>query len=158
VALIGICLIVLFVGYTIFISESFWLRIISADQDDYSSGRLHSIEHWLNIAASHPMGIGAGGVRELLNEGRPYLNGTDLLEWPHNEFVRYYLESGPLGLTLVCLLVGYLVHFALKSARRDHDLARKALMLIIASDLVAQSIFQNYFNTDSDAARLVLAG
>ncbi len=156
IALLGMCLAVVFIGYTAFVSDAFWLRIVSADQDDYSSGRVHSIRHWLEIAASNPMGIGAGGVRELLNDGSPYLNGTELLEWPHNEFVRFYVESGPIGLVFLCMFVGYIVRRAVVSARSGLDRGRNALMLIIAADLVAQSIFQNYFNTIYHATILIM--
>ena len=57
--------------------------------------------------------MGLGAVRELLADGRPALDGTSLLEWPHNEFVRFYVEAGPPGLLFVVLLLTVLVQRAI---------------------------------------------
>ena len=113
-ALLG--LITAFAAWTLLIDDSFWRRLIG-DQDDFSSGRWSSIGHWLALAGDHPFGMGLGAVRELLADGRPALDGTSLLEWPHNEFVRLYVEAGPPGLLFVVLLLTMLVHRAIRAAR-----------------------------------------
>ncbi|HVG87847.1 MAG TPA: hypothetical protein VM823_02670, partial [Gaiellales bacterium] len=77
-------------------------------------------------------------------------------EWPHNEFVRFYVEAGPLGLAFILLLVGLLVRTALVAAVADPVPERRALMLVIAADIVAESCLQNLFNAIHHATVLVL--
>jgi O-antigen ligase len=95
-------------------------------------------------------------VRELMAGGKPFLEGESTLEWPHNEFVRFYVEAGPVGLAFVLLLVGLLVRTALVAAAADPVPERRALMLVIAADIVAESCLQNLFNAVHHATVLVL--
>lgn len=144
-----------FLGWTLIVNDSFWLRLSGA-QEDFSSGRWSSLRYWLALAAEHPFGMGLGAVRELLADGRPALNGTELLEWPHNEPVRFYVEAGPPGLMFVVLLLGLLVRRAVRAARHEVDPLRRALMLAIAADLVAEALLQNLLNAIYHATVLVL--
>lgn len=144
-----------FVAWTLLVNDSFWLRL-SGGQEDFTSGRWSSIRYWLELAAQHPFGMGLGAVRELLADGRPALDGSELLEWPHNEPVRFYLEAGLPGLLFVVLLLGLLVRRALRAARREPDPVRRALMLAIAADLVAEALLQNLLNAVYHATVLIL--
>lgn len=144
-----------FLAWTLLVDASFWLRLSGA-QEDYTSGRLVSLRHWLELAAQHPFGLGLGAVRELLADGRPALGGDALLEWPHNEPVRFYLEAGPAGLLFVVLFLGLLVRRAVRAARREDDPVRRTLVLAIAADLVAEALLQNLFNAVYHATVLVL--
>lgn len=144
-----------FLGWTLIVNDSFWLRLSGA-QEDFSSGRWSSLRYWLALAAEHPFGMGLGAVRELLADGRPALNGTELLEWPHNEPVRFYVEAGPPGLMFVVLLLGLLVRRAVVAARDEADPLRRALMLAIAADLVAEALLQNLLNAIYHATVLIL--
>jgi O-antigen ligase len=144
-----------FLAWTLFVNDSFWLRLTGA-QGDFSSGRWSSLGFWLALAAEHPFGLGLGAVREVLADGRPALNGTELLEWPHNEPIRFYLEAGPPGVMFVVLLLGLLVRRAALAARRETDPVRRTLLLAIAADLVAESLLQNLLNAIYHATVLVL--
>ena len=112
--------------------------------------------HWLALAGDHPWGMGLGAVRELLAEGRPALDGRRLLEWPHNEFVRLYVEAGPPGLLFVVLLLALLVRRAVRAARDAADPVLRALILAIAADLVAEACLQNLLNAVYHATVLIL--
>ena len=141
--------------WMILFSDSFFLRLIGA-QGDYSSGRWASIGHWLSLAGDHPWGLGLGAVRELLAGGRPALDGTALLEWPHNELVRFYVEAGPPGLLFVILLLAVAVRRAVRVAREDIDPVQRTLALAIAADLVAEAFLQNLLNAVYHATVLFL--
>ena len=154
-ALAGLGLALAFLAWTILVSDSFWLRL-SGGQEDFTSGRWSSIRYWLGLAAQHPFGLGLGTVRAMLAGGRPALDGADLLEWPHNEPVRFYLEAGPPGPLFVVLLVGLLVRRALLAARIEPDPVRRTLMLAIAADLVAECLLQNLLNAIYHATVLIL--
>jgi O-antigen ligase len=144
-----------FAGWTVLVNDSFWLRLTGA-QGDFSSGRWASIAHWLALAGDHPWGMGLGAVRELLAEGRPALGADAYLEWPHNEFVRLYVEAGPPGLVFVALLLVVLVRRALRAARDLADPVLRALILAIAADLVAEACLQNLLNAVYHATVLIL--
>jgi O-antigen ligase len=144
-----------FAGWTLLLDDSFWRRLIGG-QGDFSSGRWSSIVHWLALAGDHPFGMGLGAVRELLADGRPALDGSLLLEWPHNEFVRLYVEAGPPGLLFVVLLLTVLVQRAIVAAREPADPVLRALVLVIAADLVAEACLQNLLNAVYHATVLIL--
>ncbi|MGD9508844.1 MAG: hypothetical protein AB7X49_09880, partial [Geminicoccaceae bacterium] len=68
-ALAGTGLVLAFATWTVFVSDSFYLRL-AGGQEDYSSGRWVSIGHWLTLVGDRPWGLGLGAVRELLAGGR----------------------------------------------------------------------------------------
>lgn len=144
-----------FGSWTLLVNDSFYLRL-TGGQEDYSSGRWSSLGHWLVLAGDHPWGLGLGAVREILADGRPELDGATLLEWPHNEFVRFWVEAGPPGLLFVVLLLALLTGRAIRAARVEADPAVRALMLVIAADLVAEACLQNILNAVYHATVLVL--
>lgn len=142
--------------YTIFVSDDFVERLMVGSSDDWSSGRLDSQLRWLELALEQPLGLGFGAVRELLRDGRPAIDGTRLLEWPHNEPVRFFVEAGVLGLGFLLLLLGWSTGRALHAARREPSPLRRALLLAIVADMLGQSLFQNYFNNIYYATALLL--
>ena len=144
-----------FTLWTIGVNDSFYLRL-TGGQNDYSSGRWSSLAHWLTVAGDHPWGLGLGAVRELLANGRPELDGSALLEWPHNEFVRFWVEAGPIGLLFVVLLLALLLRRALRAARIERDPVMRALILAIAADLLAEACLQNLLNAVYHATVLIL--
>lgn len=152
-ALLGLGL--AFAGWTLVVNDSFYLRL-AGGQGDFTSGRWSSLGYWLTLAGDHPWGLGLGAVRELLAAGRPALDGTALLEWPHNELVRFYVEAGPPGLLFVALLLTLLVRRAIRTARHADDPMLRALMLAIAADLIAETLLQNLLNAVYHATVLVL--
>ena len=152
---VGLGLAITFSLWTTLVSDSFYLRLIGA-QGDYSSGRWASIGHWLSLAGDHPWGLGLGAVRELLAGGRPALDGTALLEWPHNELVRFYVEAGPPGLLFVVLLLAVAVRRAVRVTRENIDPVQRTLALAIAADLVAEAFLQNLLNAVYHATVLFL--
>jgi O-antigen ligase len=154
-AVAGVALAAAFAFWTLLVSDSFYLRLVGA-QGEYSSGRWASIGHWLTLAADHPWGLGLGAVREQLAGGRPALDGTSLLEWPHNELVRFYVEAGPLGLLFVVLLLTLAVRRAVRTASSGIEPVRRALVLAIAADLVAEALLQNLLNAIYHATVLFL--
>ncbi len=135
----------LFALFTLFVSDTLWLRLTGAG-DDFTSGRGHSLPWWIGQALQHPAGLGIGAVRRMLAPDRPAIEGGHLLEWPHNELVRFWVEGGWLGLLFAALLVFGLVGRTLRFARRCPCPRARLLALAIAADLLAQSLLQNYFN------------
>ncbi|HEX6015495.1 MAG TPA: O-antigen ligase family protein [Geminicoccaceae bacterium] len=144
-----------FAAWTALVDDSFYLRL-TGGQEDFTSGRWSSVRHWLALAGEHPWGMGLGAARELLADGRPALDGTKLLECPHNELVRFYLEAGPPGLLFVLLLLAVLLRRALRAAAREDDPERRMLILAIAADLVAEACLQNLLNAVYHATVLIL--
>lgn len=144
-----------FALWTLAVSDSFWLRM-TGGQEDFSSGRWVSIAHWLTLAGDHPWGMGLGSVREFMVDGRPPLGADAYLEWPHNEFVRLYVEAGPPGLLFVVLLIALLLRRAVRAARDTADPILRAMILAIAADLLAEVCLQNLLNAVYHATVLVL--
>ncbi len=142
--------------FSMLISDDFVRRLLAGSSEDWSSGRATSQLHWIALALEEPFGIGFGGVRELLRDGRPALDGARFLEWPHNEPLRFFVEAGLPGLAFVLLLLGHLLRTAIRAARVETRPLPRASMLAIASDMLAQSLFQNYFNSIYYATALVL--
>ena len=154
-AMAGLGLALALLAWTLLVNDSFWLRLVGG-QGDFSSGRFVSIAQWLTLAGDHPWGMGLGAVRELLADGRPALGGDAYLEWPHNEFVRLYVESGPPGLMFVTLLLALLMRRGVQAARDSADPVLRALILAIVADLVAEACLQNLLNAVYHATVLVL--
>lgn len=153
----GLGLGLVFAAYSALVNPSFLMRLAGAEGvQDYGSGRVPSVAFWLGLAGERPFGLGFGAVRELMADGKPSLDGTSTLEWPHNEVVRFYVEAGPAGLAFVLLLVATLVRTALRSARRDPDPVRRTLALAVAADLVAEACLQNLLNAIYHATVLVI--
>lgn len=123
---------------------------------DYSSGRWQSSAVWLGLLAEQPLGIGLGGVRAALAQGRPALDGDALLEWPHNELIRLTVESGPLGLVFAVGLLTLLVRRAWQAARTADTPLAADLALVLAADLVAESLLQNLLNSVYQATTFAL--
>ncbi len=145
-----------FLLHTWLVSDAFLHRLLGQGVGDYSSGRWTSQLHWLRSALDHPLGLGLGAVRDTLARTRPPLGGGGLLEWPHNELIRFYVEAGPLGLAFVLLLLGFLLSRGVRAARLDGDGTRRALILAILADMVAQCLLQNYLNAIYQSTSLIL--
>ena len=144
--------------HTLLVSDSFAQRL-EGGAGDYSSGRSHSLSVWLDQLAEAPLGIGLGGVRAALAVERPAIDGERLLEWPHNEVVRLTVEAGPLGLVLVVGLIVCTVRLAMQGAAATVDPLRRDLLLVLAADVIAESLLQNFFNGIYQAtAYLLLIG
>ncbi|GBD44854.1 hypothetical protein HRbin40_02345 [bacterium HR40] len=150
----GAAFAVVFALFTLFVSDALWLRLVG-DGEDPTSGRAHSLAFWLAQAQTHPLGLGMGAVRQILADGRPAIGGGRLLEWPHNEFVRFWVEGGLLGLAFAVLFIGGLVARGLGFARRTRDPQQRLLALALAADLLGRSLLQNYFNDIYHATTLV---
>jgi hypothetical protein len=135
----------LFAFFTLFVSDTLWLRLVGAN-GDFTSGRGHSLPWWIGRALDHPTGLGVGAVRRMFGTERPAIEGGQLLEWPHNELVRFWVEGGWLGLLFVSLLVFGLFARTLHFARRSPCPRARLLALAVIADLLAQSLLQNYFN------------
>lgn len=142
-------------AYTLLVSDDFLERLLVGSSEDWSSGRVTSQLHWLALASGEPLGLGFGAVRELLRDGRPALDGERVLEWPHNEPLRFFVEAGLPGLLFVLLLTARLAQLAIVAARDETRPLPRAMMLAIAADMLAQSLFQNYFNSIYHAVALL---
>lgn len=152
IALVGAVLI--FAAYSYAISDTFWLRLTGA-QGDFSSGRAHSVAHWLARASESPLGLGFGSIRDAMESGKPVISNGRPLEWPHNEFIRFWIESGPLGLLLILGFCTLLTARTLRAAQFAGNRTGSTLVLILTADLIARSLLQNYFNSVYDATVLV---
>ena len=143
----GLLALLAFLLMSYWASDTLWARLADLGRADYSSGRWPSIHHWLTLAAGQPFGLGIGAVRATLGDGRPIIAGGHLLEWPHNEFVRFFVEGGALGLMLVLVLVVEALRRARRRALVTTDPVERVLLLAIAADMLAQCLLQNYFNS-----------
>lgn len=152
----GLITVLAFLLMSYLASDTIWARLADLGQEDYSSGRWPSIRHWLGMAAGQPFGLGIGAVRATLEAGRPVIAGGHLLEWPHNEFVRFFVEGGALGLLLVLVVVGEALRRARRRALVTADPVERVLVLAIAADMLAQCLLQNYFNSVYHATVMLL--
>jgi O-antigen ligase len=153
---LGLLAVAVFVLLSLAVSDSLWSRLVALGGDQYSSGRWPAIRHWLMLAADRPLGLGLGATRQLLAGGRPEIAGGLLLEWPHNEFIRFYVEGGVVGLLLVAVLVVEAVRRARRCALAAADPVVRVLVLAIAADMIVQCLLQNYFNTVYHATVLLM--
>ncbi len=152
----GLLALLAFLAMSFWASDTIWARLADLGQADYSSGRWPSIRHWLTLAAGQPFGLGIGAIRATLDGGRPIIAAGHLLEWPHNEFVRFFVEGGTLGLILVLLVVGEALRRARRRALVTDDPVERVLLLAIAADMLAQCLLQNYFNSVYHATVMLL--
>ncbi len=146
----------LFFLLSLLVSDSLWSRLVELGGAGYSSGRWPAIQHWLALGAGHPFGLGLGAVRQLLAGGRPEIAGGHLLEWPHNELVRFYVEGGILGAVLVLILIIEVVRRARRRAMATADPVERVIVLAIAADMLVQCLLQNYFNSVYHATVLLM--
>lgn len=146
----------LFLLLSLLVSDSLWSRLVELGRGDYSSGRWPAIQHWLVLGAGHPFGLGLGAVRQLLAGGRPEITGGHLLEWPHNELVRFYVEGGVLGVVLVLVLIVEVIRRARRRAMTTADPVERVIVLAIAADMLVQCLLQNYFNSVYHATVLLM--
>jgi len=137
----------LFLLLSLLVSDSLWSRLVELGGAGYSSGRWPAIQHWLALGAGNPFGLGLGAVRQLLAAGRPEIAGGHLLEWPHNELVRFYVEGGVLGVVLVLVLIVEVIRRARRRAMTTTDPVERVIVLAIAADMLVQCLLQNYFNS-----------
>ena len=152
----GLLALLAFLSMSFWASDTIWARLADLGQADYSSGRWPSIRHWLTLAAGQPFGLGMGAIRATLEGGRPIIAAGHLLEWPHNEFVRFFVEGGALGLILVLVVVGEALRRARRRALVTADPVERVLLLAIAADMLAQCLLQNYFNSIYHATVMLL--
>ena len=130
-------------------------RLLGAS-GDYTSGRWDSITVWLARWADQPFGVGLGGIRAMLAAGRPALDGERVLEWPHDEFVRFLVEGGPIGLLFALGLVVCVVRLAIRGAVAMREPLGQTLLLALAADVVAEMTLQNFLNGVYQATAFVL--
>ncbi|HEX2525792.1 MAG TPA: O-antigen ligase family protein [Geminicoccus sp.] len=133
--------------YSATIDVSLWRRLWSDGQTEWSTGRAVAIDHWLTSALDHPLGLGLGAVREALGDGKPALDGEAILDWPHNEMIRLWVEAGPFGLAFLLVLLGTITARALRLCRDHPDKAIRGLAVVVAADAITQSMFQNWLNS-----------
>lgn len=148
--------VLVFVLFTLTVNDVLWRRITGEGVSDWSSGRAHSLRYWISLAADHPLGLGIGTLRRMFADGRPVIDGGLQLEWPHDEFVRMWVEGGLPGLVFALLLVAGVVVRAVGAARATDDPLRRVVLLALAADLTAQSLLQNYFHSIYLATATVL--
>jgi hypothetical protein len=138
--------------YAALVDDTPWRRLWSDGQPEWSTGRAVAVQDWLARADGHPFGLGLGTVRATLADGKPSLDGQDILDWPHNELVRLWVEAGPLGAAFLLVVLGTLCARAVRVARQvavdawGPDPAAGMLALGLAADAIAQSLFQNWLN------------
>jgi hypothetical protein len=132
--------------YSLCVDASLWRRLWSDGQAEWSTGRTVAIDYWIQVSLDHPLGLGLGAVRDALGEGKPALDGEAILDWPHNEAIRLWVEAGPFGLAFLILLLGTLLVRCLELCRRHSDHAMRAAAAVIMADALAQSMFQNWLN------------
>ena len=143
--------------HTLLIDASLWRRLTADGPAEWSTGRTVAIAGWLERAGDHPLGMGLGTVRATLAEGKPSLDGEAILDWPHNEAVRLWVEAGPVGLAFLLVLLATLLAQAARVARHHPDPAARGLALLLGADVLAQSMCQNWLNSVYHATFMVLA-
>ena len=144
IAAVGIAALAL---HTALVDDSLWRRLSGSGQAEWSTGRSVSVERWLAAAADHPLGLGLGTIRETLADGKPELDDGEILDWPHNEAVRFWVEAGPPGLAFLLLLLGSLGCRAVATIRAPVDLPVRALAALLLADALTQAMFQNWLNS-----------
>jgi hypothetical protein len=131
--------------YAALVDDTPWRRLWSDGQPEWSTGRAVAVQDWLERADGHPLGLGLGTVRATLADGKPSLDGQDILDWPHNEAVRLWIEAGPPGLAFLLVLLGTLAARAMAVAG-PRPQGAGLLALALAADAIAQSLLQNWLN------------
>ncbi len=131
--------ILLFTAYTAFINDSLYVRIFENPTEDYSSGRLNSVNLWLSEMHEHGGPLGFGHIRNNT------IQEIELL-WPHNEFLRFYIEGGIPGAFLTFLMLIYAISTLRFSMRPNEPSLEKNLTLIIFSVFIVQMSVENFIN------------
>lgn len=92
--------VLLFLGFSFAVDDTFYRRLFETSSDAYGSGRLEAMEGWIRQAWEEGQGLGFGYI------GRHIDYDTGQL-WPHNEFVRFYVEGGWPGAGIIVILFVY---------------------------------------------------
>ena len=142
-ALAGLTVLTLF---TLMVNDSLWRRLQSDGQPEWSTGRMVAVDSWLERASDHPLGMGLGTIRAVLADGKPSLDGDAILDWPHDEAIRLWVEAGPFGLAFLLVLLGSIALRACSVIRHHPDDAARLLAATLLADAVAQCLFQNWLN------------
>lgn len=131
---IGVAVFFIF-SYTV--DDTLYSRLFYTPLDTYTTGRLYSMALWLEIMQREgPLGLGYIGN---------HVDYTNALLWPHNEFIRFYVEGGIFGVGIVFLLFFHALHCLYIVLRYPASPHLKALTILIATETIVQVMLNNSF-------------
>lgn len=131
--------VVSFFLFSIFINDSLYIRIFENPSGDYTSGRLSSISMWLDEMNNRGGALGFGYVRNNTVQEIEFL-------WPHNEFFRFYIEGGILGLLIIILLLGYVLFTLRLALTSQNHIEIRYFMVAITSVMLVELNLDNFIH------------
>jgi len=130
---------IIFSLFTIFINNSFYIRMFENPSEDYSSGRLNSIYLWLEEMEQNGSPLGFGYIHTHT------IPEIELL-WPHNEFARFYFEGGVIGVGILLLLFVYTFVVLRIVLHNQLPQAVRLVVTVIVSVMFVQLMLENMFH------------
>ena len=143
ILLFGGAALLVFMLYTNFVDSNLYYRLFQLDSENLSSGRFESTLHWLNLSSEKYGGLGLGFISMYSQSVGGYVAHFE--NFPHNEFVRFYVEGGILGVFLVCFLVFFILNKSLKMVLNDNNNLRSTFSMAIFSIILVMSMLDNLF-------------
>ena len=130
---------VAFALFTIFVNDSFYIRIFDNPSGNYTSGRLYSMNLWFEEKQQHGDFLGFGYIRNNI------IQEMELL-FPHDEFIRFFLEGGKLGLFLPFALLIYSTIILKISIYNGADSNVKDIIAVIYSIILVETNLDNFYH------------
>ena len=134
---IFIFFLIIFSLFTIYINDNLYLRLFE-NNENFSSGRLEAIKFWYNFyLLEGPLGVGF-----------IYANSSNYqIDWPHNEFIRFYLEVGFPGLIFIILILTFIYKKVNKDPLSNITNIEIYFPIMIFSIIIIQLNFDNFIES-----------
>ena len=127
--------------YTVFVDNSFYYRFFSLDSSKFTSGRSEAIIFWLNNVTNHFIGNGLGYIAQYTSSQLTEIETYE--RFPHNEFVRFYVEGGLLGVVFIVSIFFIFFSKCLQIIRNDSSLLRKYFAAAFLSVFLVNIFLEN---------------
>ncbi len=133
----------LFSLYTIFIDDGLFFRLFELDPERLSSGRVEAMSYWLSNMDNWVIGHGLGYIANVSQNVWGELGVHQ--NFPHNEFIRFFIEGGVLGFLLITVLIAFFLLGCYDVIRNDHNKLRVLFSASLFSIVIVMSLFDNLF-------------
>jgi len=117
--------------------------VFNLNSDDVMSGRGVSVLFWLDKSSTIFGGLGLGYIAQY---GELYGGILETYEnFPHNEYIRFYIEGGILGLVFIVTLLFVFFKLCFEIIKNDENNLRAIYVSAFFSVVFIMSIFDNLF-------------
>jgi len=134
---------IFFILFTLYVDSNMYYRVFNLNSDDVMSGRGVSVLFWLDKSSTIFGGLGLGYIAQY---GELYGGILETYEnFPHNEYIRFYIEGGILGLVFIVTLLFVFFKLCFEIIKNDENNLRAIYVSAFFSVVFIMSIFDNLF-------------